>query len=79
MKDGVRIPIVLKKLCHCHVPPYLPSNSNEELSFVNIDESIGVNSSPKKLLYEQQHVTDHSSALLIPANVVCVTLAFIAV
>ena len=38
-----------------------------------------VTASPAKILYEQQHITDDRSAALIAANVVCVSLAFIAV
>ena len=38
-----------------------------------------VTASPAKILYEQQHITDDRSAPLIAANVVCVSLALIAV
>ena len=44
-----------------------------------MDPSVLVTPSPAKLLFEQQHITDNRSANLIAANVVCVTLAFIAV
>ncbi len=44
-----------------------------------MDQPSRVTPSPAKLLYEQQHRTDDRSAPLIAANVVCVTLAFVAV
>ena len=44
-----------------------------------MDPSELVTPSPATLLFEQQHVTDDRSANLVAANVVCVTLAFIAV
>ena len=44
-----------------------------------MDKPAQVTPSPAKILYEQQHITDDRSARLIAANVVCVSLAFIAV
>ena len=44
-----------------------------------MDPSVLVTPSPAKLVFEQQHITDDRSANLIAANVVCVTLGFIAV
>ena len=38
-----------------------------------------VTASPATVLYEQQHISDDRSGSLIAANVVCVSLAFIAV
>ena len=45
----------------------------------NFVQPAQVTPSPAKLLYEQQHITDDRSASLIAANVVCVSLAFVAV
>ena len=49
------------------------------MSGTGIDQPAQVTASPAEILYEQQHISDDRSGCLIAANVVCVSLAFIAV